>query len=236
MKNIVLSNKDIHNYNKISEGAHATCIKYDDETAIKLWRMHPTVNENELYKFFTLNDKHFVFPRGIVFDENGNYIGYSMNYIKYPIIQNLPNNTLLIDILKEYKKALEAINEISKKSIHGIDYSESNTLFGDKFYFVDTDPFEFLDTSKENIMLCEKENTYEFCRMLLLLMIPYNLKRLIYTHPILNDMYINYSLGYPFDFDTFLEIIIERLMKITKMNIETYSDFKKACLTYSKHN
>lgn len=236
MESIIIPQSKIKLFPVINSGAHGKCVKFNDEIVVKLWHSSPTVSKEHLKNFFNLNDNFFKFARGFTLDENENYIGYFMSYAKGVRIQEIPEETLLYDIMSAYIDSLNGFNYISNECLSVYDLSEDNIIFNGNFSFIDTDSYEFLDKTNKNSKLCSRENLFEYVNTLFLFFISQNSKimELIYSDSDLNDMYINYQLGYAFSFDLFMEIFINRLNKKTGSFIETVKDLKEIQYIYSK--
>lgn len=153
---------------KIGEGAEGRIYRYDDNTAIKVFK-HIPKKELEQKKEVSIELKkvateNFIRPEKLLLSRKECYKAYTMPLIKLEDAQKITEIKIitLIELLEElYKDA----KELAKTKCLISDYNPENIIITDKIYFIDTTSYGLMpELTKEQI---EKINRKRINYMLL---------------------------------------------------------------------
>ena len=164
-KNIkVISKKEfkkIELLEKIGEGSYANLYKSDD-IVYKIFKENEDdeedIYEDEIHNLERLvNFKNgiCVFPNELLKDENGNFIGYTMDFVKGENISDIIENIPFEILKKALAEAIQEINELSKKKIRIEDLQIIWEEKTNSLRFIDTDQYYISEHTSEDYI---KEN------------------------------------------------------------------------------
>lgn len=169
---VLISDKriSINDNQKISNGFTKTgnVFLLNDTEVIKIFRyVHPQFNEqlkNKLEILHRLKLKKFVLPTTLVYDENGNVIGYTMKYIKGE------NGDAILKysskfLLEELEKIYEEVSILSQNNIVIDDLIVDNVIVNEHgIFFIDVD--DYILRARANYESNMKDSNFEINVML----------------------------------------------------------------------
>ena len=155
MANLVVESKELirKNYPRIGYGSEAEVFAFDEATALKVFIDDPIIQanlENKLNKIKILMENSIngvVFPKKLVFDDSGQFIGYTMSLItpKEPIsdLRYVSRSKLsLEEKINIYLKIEEIVSCLHEIGI----------------FLIDTNPLNFLIVSQNQVALIDTDN------------------------------------------------------------------------------
>ena len=98
-----------------------------------------------------------VFPNELIYDKNGEWLGYTMDYVKGEKLANRISNIPFEELIRASKVAQEQVKDVSKIGLMFVDSHADNYMWDDEkraIKIIDTDFFEPKDPTFE----LEKEN------------------------------------------------------------------------------
>ena len=124
-------------------------------------------NKYYFHKYLkTLNTKQIALPKKLIFDIDGNYVGYTANYVDGDVNENNGLTLLPSELFLENLKSLvEDIKYLSREKVLMADVSPWNTIFDkkDKLLFL-IDPGRYQSHSFDSIPFFdyEMQNMFQF--------------------------------------------------------------------------
>lgn len=131
----------------LNEGSEGVIYRNGEEV-YKIYKDNPLVTKLSLdgvNRLRKLKLKRFIVPNGPIFDEDGNFIGYSSKYLneeKFSKIFDLDGKTFK----RELRLLLEDVKQLTKNGIEIDDLHLSNLVLSDgSLYFIDMGGFKHSD-------------------------------------------------------------------------------------------
>lgn len=144
----VISKDEITGLEKIGEGKCASIYKKGKEVYKILNQKSDSIrfyNKDMLENLVGIKSDICVFPNKILEDNDGNLLGYSMDYIKGENFQTKIKDLTFEELQNIFKEAEESIEKISEQGIIFDDMHSGNIMWGEenrKIKIIDTDFFK----------------------------------------------------------------------------------------------
>ena len=169
------------------------------------------LNEENVKYLSNIPTKRILLPKDVIYDENYEFYGYTMKYIKPDEKEDIKD--LKLDTLKKELSIIKKDLLILKdNNVFIDDISDSNFIFNKGFYFIDSGSYEVnKKRSKEYIEIINREIMNDFI--------------------IKNILFRNYNITYEqkrklfeyFSLDEYVDEILEK-EKNNKIKIKDYSN------------
>lgn len=167
MSNMITISRDelekIKSFTKIGEGAYGRIYRNGD-IAYKIFKENEKDEYDDEYdheyqreildELSNIKNSICVFPNKLIKDENGKFIGYTMDYIKGKNIEDIIEDISFEKLEQIISNAMKEIEELSKEKI---DFSDLQIMWEEQtesLKIIDTDEFCIFEGSEESI----KEN------------------------------------------------------------------------------
>lgn len=139
---------------ELGRGQEGKCYLLEDGRVYKKFYIPLRLSAMDKYKkIMKIQDKSFIFPTELVFDDKKFY-GYIMEYADEKIISESFKFYSLDKISTDAIKFENSILNISKNGILMNDFYDGNVLYGEKgFIGIDSDGYEFCDEDISDINL-----------------------------------------------------------------------------------
>ena len=157
-----LSNDELEEY-YLDEGTEASCYKIED-FVMKIHHNYPNndvLSEEDCKRLINIKTNRIILPDDIVYDEDGNYLGYITKYIKSekPKIKNLKIGRLLYEFYNLEKE----VKQLDEEDLLLDDLNYLNTLFSNGIYLCDPGKYSFVDSSdKKRFLNCFNRDTINY--------------------------------------------------------------------------
>ena len=174
---IVIS--DYLQYKFLGHGAEGIVVKYDEKTALKILnscRYSEEKIEKKLEKIELLgqlSDESACFPKGIIKDEEGKKIGYTLNLVNpHPETKNFEELAKLKQLKEKLLYIIQASRDIERFHKTGLvlgDISGENIMIDEngKIRFIDTDNWMFggykFDIESNRMEILKKRYSKKLC-------------------------------------------------------------------------
>lgn len=137
----------------IDGGTEGNCYRvsnYYDDFVMKIHHKKPEkkiLDEETCKAIKDIKTERILLPKDIVYDEEGNYLGYTVDYIGYkrPKIRNLKMNR----VIDEFYTLEKDVDVLSNKNVLIDDLRIFNTIFSDGIYICDPGSFSLAETDDE---------------------------------------------------------------------------------------
>ena len=136
----------------LGEGSESTVYRYKDE-ALKIHKdnfYQKRLTEEAAIKMSKISTKRILLPRKIIYDENGEYIGYTTPYQR-EYNKDLLKRITMEKFIEELKILREDTRIISNEGIMLEDVHQNNLLVGDGLYLCDPGLYKFTDINYEDL-------------------------------------------------------------------------------------
>lgn len=133
----------------IGKGTEGCCYRvrnYRDDFVMKIHHKKPEkkiLDEETCKAIKDIKTNRFVLPNNLVYDEDGNYLGYTVDFIEYkrPKIRNLK----IGKIVDEFYNLEKDVNLLSKNYVYIDDLNYYNTVFSNGIYVCDPGSFSLAE-------------------------------------------------------------------------------------------
>lgn len=135
--------------------------------AVKIFSKYNKLNVDTAEKMTQINTKYILLPRRLVYDEFGNYAGYTTKYIETnkPMTSSTLVNYPIIYLLYLFSKLYKEVDLISNHKLLLADLENpDNYIYNGNFYLVDPGYYHFVGNSYESVL---KKNIDTINRFLL---------------------------------------------------------------------
>ena len=153
----------------VGRGTEGTCYRvrdYYNDFVMKIHHDRPekvVLDEETFNVLKDINTERIVLPKKLIYDEDGRYIGYTVNYVDYkrPKIRNLKIGKLV----DEFYKLEKDVKVLTKHFVYVDDLNYYNTVFSNGIYVCDPGSFSLAETDAQrrymNYYNRERINEYE---------------------------------------------------------------------------
>lgn len=149
----------------LDEGTEAICYRLGD-FVLKIhhdYHVSDVLSEDNCKRLSRISTNRLLLPKDVVYDEDGNYLGYTIKYIKSeePRIKNLKVGNLI----DEFYILEKEVKQLDEEYVLLDDLNYLNTIFSNGFYLCDPGKYSFVDDFEKRRFLSyfnrETINYYE---------------------------------------------------------------------------
>lgn len=156
-------------YFYLDEGEEGICYRirdYNNDFVMKIHHVNPdklSLDEDTCNALKEINTKRVLLPNNLIYDEDGKYLGYTLDFIEYkrPRIRNLK----IRRVIDEFYTLEKDVDLLTKNNVLIDDLRIFNTIFSDGIYVCDPGSFTLAKTKGEKRFLdsynTERINEYE---------------------------------------------------------------------------
>lgn len=148
----------------ISSGYEADVYKFDNKV-LKIYKeicLKYRLDESGVDYLSKIHTNRVLLPQEVVYDENREFLGYTMKYIE-PISKEEISNIKMDKVIKELFFIKRDLLLLKEKNVFIDDLCDSNFIFNNGIYFVDPGSFEInKKVSKEYVEIMNREIMQDF--------------------------------------------------------------------------
>ena len=154
---------------KLDEGTEGACYRvhnYYDDFVMKIHHDKPEkmiLDEETCKAISNIKTERFILPDDIIYDEDGNYKGYTVRYVDYkrPKVRNLKINR----VIDEFYTLEKDVDILTKNNVLIDDLKIFNTIFSNGIYVCDPGSYTIAETEDDKRFIGgynkERINEYE---------------------------------------------------------------------------